>query len=187
MRRVILLAAAALVGCSSVQIDPQRPAATTLAPFNAQLGLNRVSVPVGSQLAPALVDGQPSYCTMQPAWFAILEKRSVCFLEEKRSGNFESYYVTGTLSQLRYPANIPYALMGPFGPAQRADPALLDARDRQIAVAHQAEADKVECDLQGSMAGASSADHSLLGLDAWAWSSHVFNKCMELKAMQRGY
>jgi hypothetical protein len=77
--------------------------------------------------------------------------------------------------------------MGPFGPAQPASPALLDARDRQAQAIHRAEADKVECELQGSMAGASSADHSLLGLDAWAWSSHVFNKCMELKAMQRGY
>jgi hypothetical protein len=189
MHRIIAtaLAAAALVGCSSVQIDPQRPAATTLAPFNAQLGLNRVSVPVGSQLAPALVDGQPSYCTMQPAWFAILEKRSVCFTDELRSGHFSSYYVTGTLSSLRYPADIPYALMGPFGPAQAANPALLNARDRQAQAIHQAEADKVECQLQGSMAGASSADHSLLGLDARAWSSHVFNKCMELKAMQRSY
>jgi hypothetical protein len=184
---LVLLSIAALVGCSSVQLDPQRPAATTLAPFNAQLGMNRVSVPVGSQLAPALVDGQPSYCTMQPAWFTLGESRSVCFLDERRSGNFDSYYVTGTLSRLRYPANIPYSLQGPFGPAQRADPALPDARDRQISAARQIAADQAECKLLASQSyQMHDASHpTLLGLEASGWSNQTYDMCMEAKAARR--
>jgi hypothetical protein len=181
------LGIAALIGCSSVQLDPQRPAATTLAPFNAQLGLNRVSVPVGSALAPALVDGQPSYCTVQPAWFALGESRSVCFLDEQRSGHFDSYYVTGTLSRLRYPANIPYSLQGPFGPAQRADPALLDARDRQISTARVSAADQAECRL---MASKSYQMHDAtrpiaFGLEASGWASQTYDMCMQAKEARR--
>lgn len=99
-----------LTSCASVQIDPQQPIATTLAPFNAQLGLNRVSVPEGSRLAGALIDGKAAYCTVDPAWFAIGEARSVCFTDEARSGYLDKYYVLGTLKTLTYEAHIPYTI-----------------------------------------------------------------------------
>jgi hypothetical protein len=115
----ILLAGAvcvALNGCASVQLDPQKPAATTLAPFNAQLGLNRVSVANGSQLAAASIDGKAAFCTLQPAWFALGEARSVCFTDDAKSGYLDHYYVLGTSRSLTYEAHIPYALNGPARP-----------------------------------------------------------------------
>jgi invasion protein IalB len=111
-RRLLILPAVSLLlaGCASVQLDRQKPAATTLAPFNAQLGLNRVSVPEGSRLAAASIDGKTAFCTLQPAWFALGEARSVCFTDEARTGYLDSYYVLGTLRSLTYNAHIPYTL-----------------------------------------------------------------------------
>jgi hypothetical protein len=102
--------AASVAGCASVQIDPQPPVATTLAPFNARLGLNHISVPSGSLLRAASLDGKPALCTERPAYFALGESRSICFMDEAGSGRFSQYYVLGTLRSLTYPADVPYAL-----------------------------------------------------------------------------
>jgi hypothetical protein len=110
-RTTVLAACLMLAACASVQIDPQQHVATTLAPFNAQIGFNRVSVPSGSPLVAASVDGKPAFCTVRAAWFAIGEARSVCFTDEANDGHLTRYYVLGTLRSLTYEANIPYSLM----------------------------------------------------------------------------
>ena len=110
MRFLLLVVALILAGCASVQLDPQPAVGTRLAPFNAQIGLNRISVPSGSRLLAASVDGKPAFCTTQPAWFAIGEARRVCFTDDARSGYLSHYYVLGTLRSLTYDANIPYSL-----------------------------------------------------------------------------
>jgi hypothetical protein len=91
MRIFPLPAGLTVVACASVLVDPQKTAATTLAPFNAQLGFNRVSVPEGSRLAAASIDGKPAFCTIQAAWFALGEARSVCFTDDARTGYFNHY------------------------------------------------------------------------------------------------
>jgi hypothetical protein len=100
----VLAVALTLAGCAPIQLDPQQQVATTLAPFNAQIGLNRISVPSGSRLLAASVDGKPAFCTIQPAWFALGEARRVCFTDDARSGYLSHYYVLGTLRSLTYDA-----------------------------------------------------------------------------------
>jgi hypothetical protein len=97
----VLAVALTLAGCAPIQLDPQQQVATTLAPFNAQIGLNRISVPSGSRLLAASVDGKPAFCTIQPAWFALGEARRVCFTDDARSGYLSHYYVLGTLRARR--------------------------------------------------------------------------------------
>jgi hypothetical protein len=85
--RIVLavFVASSLAGCASVQLNTQGEAATTLAPFDAQLGLNRVSVPSGSQLSAASIDGHPAFCTKEAAWFALGDARGVCFTDAAES------------------------------------------------------------------------------------------------------
>ncbi len=113
MKRGIAVALlVALAGCAlgSVQLDPQKEVATTIAPFDAKLGFNRVTVPVGSRLAAATIDGEPAFCTTQPAFFAMGEARGVCFTDAGKTGYLDRYYVLGTIKNLRYDAHIPYTL-----------------------------------------------------------------------------
>ncbi len=109
MRKFMIPAAAALLaGCSATHIDTQRIAAVTTAPFSERLGFNKVSVPSGSPLYAAWVDDKPAFCTVNPAWFAILEARTVCFTDAANSGYLTRYYVADTLAGLTNEAHIPY-------------------------------------------------------------------------------
>jgi hypothetical protein len=120
--RIVLIAvfvASCLAGCASVRLNAQREAATTLAPFDAQLGLNRVSVPSGSELLAASIDGHAAFCTKEAAWFALGEARGVCFTDTARSGYLDRYYVEGTLRSLTYSAHIPYLIEPAGAPGSR--------------------------------------------------------------------
>jgi hypothetical protein len=119
--RIVLavFVASSLAGCPSVQLNTQGEAATTLAPFDAQLGLNRVSVPSGSQLLAASIDGHPAFCTKEAGWFALGEARGVCFTDATGSGYLDRYYVQGTLRSLTYSAHIPYLVEPASSPDSR--------------------------------------------------------------------
>jgi hypothetical protein len=113
MARTALLAAAclALAACASVQVDPQQRVAATLAPFETKIGLLAgVSVPAGSPLVAASLDGKPAFCTVKPAYYAVGESRPICFTDDTNSGVFSRYYILGTLRSLTYEASVPYAI-----------------------------------------------------------------------------
>jgi hypothetical protein len=171
----VLAVALTLAGCASVQLDPQQQVATTLAPFNAQIGLNRISVPSGSRLLAASVDGKPAFCTIQPAWFALGEARRVCFTDDARSGYLSQYYVLGTLRSLTYDANIPYTLdPGGIAALQAAAPPVLTQEDVLF------------CQMQGQMtAGAADQGHGGMiysALNAAAAGAQVRNTCLQMRA-----
>ena len=166
----------ALAGCASVQLDPQPAVATTLAPFNAQIGLNRISVPSGSRLLAASVDGKPAFCTTQPAWFALGEARRVCLTDDARSGYLSHYYVLGTLRSLTYDANIPYSL----------DPGGIAALKAVAPPPALTQEDVLFCQMQGQMtAGVADQGHGGIiysGLNAAAAGAQVRNTCLQMRA-----
>jgi hypothetical protein len=178
VRGIIALAfviAASLAGCASVQVDPQPAVATTLAPFNAQIGFNWISVPSGSRLLAASVDGKPAFCTIQPAWFALGEARRVCFTDDARSGYLSHYYVLGTLRSLTYDANIPYAL----------DPGGIVGLEA-MAPSQLTREDVLYCQMQGQMTSGI-ADQGHGGIiysapNAAVAGAQVRNTCLQMRA-----
>ena len=62
----------------SVHPDNSLGVAQTHAALNQRLGLNRVSVPSGTLLRGAMMDGHPAYCTVGPAYFSLADNRAVC-------------------------------------------------------------------------------------------------------------
>jgi hypothetical protein len=164
-----------LAGCASVQLDPQPTVATTLAPINAQIGINRISVPSGSRLLAASVDGKPAFCTTQPAWFALGEARRICLADDARSGYLSHYYVLGTLRSLTYDANIPYSLHpGGIAALQAVAPPALTQEDVLF------------CQMQGQMtAGVADQGHGGMiysALNAGAAGAQVRDTCLQMRA-----
>jgi hypothetical protein len=102
-------------GCASVQTNPSLGTATTLAPFQADLGGlgARIELPNASLLAAAEIDGKRAYCTVAPAYFQFGERRSICLFDHANNGWFDAYYVLGTLRSLTYPAHVPYSIGTP--------------------------------------------------------------------------
>jgi hypothetical protein len=162
-----VVAALILAGCASVQIDPQKTAATTVAPFDAQLGFNSVSVPEGSRLVAASVDGKPAFCTLRPAWFALGEARNVCFTDDARTGYLDHYYVLGTLRTLTYEAHIPYTI----------DPGAVVTNSRPMV----SDADVAECAYQAQLATVTERGLIMPAIDA----ANLRTLCLQVKAARR--
>jgi hypothetical protein len=115
MKRTIILALAALAlaGCATVQVDPKLQLAVTRAPFEEQHLMSRISVPNGSPMVAATVDGKPAFCPVALAFFpAVDAPRSICFfVDEANAGYLDKGYILGTLHSQTFDAHVPYALM----------------------------------------------------------------------------
>jgi hypothetical protein len=167
-RARMIMAVTLLAGCASVQLDPQRVVATTAASFNAKLGLNSVSVPLGSQLVAASVDGKSAFCTVKPAFFAIAEARQVCFTDTGKTGILDHYYVLGTLRSLIYDAHIPYTLGSTTVVAAPPEPMV-------------SAADVAECEYQAQAATVTEPGLIMPAFDA----ANLRNLCLRAKAARR--
>jgi hypothetical protein len=99
-----------LAGCVSVHPDNSLGVAQTHAGLDQTLGFNRVHVPDGTLLRGALMDGQPAYCTVGSAWFALGESRAICLFDPGNTGYFTGYYVLGTIRSAKYDTSVPYTL-----------------------------------------------------------------------------
>jgi len=64
-------------------------------PVTRTVGFNSIEAPAGARLISAIVGSKASWCTAQPAFFALAERRSVCFYDEGNTGAFTKVWVAG--------------------------------------------------------------------------------------------
>jgi hypothetical protein len=175
--RIVMVAALLLVaGCASIQVTRTDEIATTHEAFDARLGFNRVSLPLGSRLAVSKVDGQPAFCTLGPAFFELGGSRGVCFFDTVNSGYLDKYYILGTLRSLTYDAHIAYSLTTDLRP---------DADERARA------ADVAQCRYETYGSGAVGPFNSAAGMGLAVFAATVnqdetMRLCLSAKRAQRG-
>lgn len=122
MKPLVLTVVLLLGACASVEVNRSGPSATTLTDFQKKVGLmGSISVPSGSLLVNVSLDGQQAYCTPFKAFHAFGDNRAICFEDPQKSGILTSYYILGSLRNLKSDVSIPYVLEGD---ARRLEPTL---------------------------------------------------------------
>lgn len=190
MKRIILALAAGLTACASVQVVPSNEAAVTTEPFVKKIGFGQISVPIGTVLIPAIVDGRQSYCSTARLYSTLGDNRSVCFFDTTGTGTFDQCYVADTLKSFPCPVHVQYVRVSansrlaggtePTAPSSTQNETLkrVEAAQNQQRLW---EADFAECRFQA--AAATAADKNVI----WPIFSgaNVIELCMEAKAARR--
>lgn len=190
MKWLALALAAGLTACASIQASPSNEAAVTTEPFVKNIGFGRISVPMGTVLVPAIVDGRPSFCSVARLYSTLGESRSVCFFDTIKSGVFDQCYIVDTIKSFPCQAHVPYLTVNPNSRlAGGSDPMPLGERSsetlQRVDTAQRQqrllEADMAECRFQA--AAATATDKNVL----WPVfsSANVIDLCMEAKAARR--